>query len=413
MMHRLNISIEHGVSRRMITVSQAIKMIDHEVKPLRNERVDIAVAVGRILMEDVIADMDLPPFDRSQMDGYAVKAKDTENCPVTLKIVGESAAGNGWKGTLKKGEAVRIMTGAPVPKGADAVQRLEVAVENDGFVTLSETTSKLRYIVKRGSEVKGGRVVLRKGEVLSAANIAVPAAFGYAKIRVSRRPRVAIIATGSEIVEIDNEPKADQIRNSNSTMLAAMCTAAGADATVLPIAGDDIVDLKRSIADAAKTYDLIVMTGGVSVGKYDLTKAAFADLGAKIFFDKVALKPGKPTVFAKLKKTFIFGLPGNPVSASVTFYLFVRRCILIMQSAYKTELPSGYAVAELPMKGTSERDSYLPAVIATDASGQIVASPIRWHGSSDLVGFARADALVLVPQGTSVAAGDVVEAIFL
>jgi molybdenum cofactor synthesis domain-containing protein len=396
----------------MITVSQALKIVDREVTPLGNERVDIADAVGRVLAEDIVADHDLPPFDRSQMDGYAVRAADTANAPVILKLAGESAAGRGWRGTLKKGEAVRIMTGAPVPKGANAVQKLELASESEGLVTLAEPTEKSRYIVKRGSETKKGRVVMRKGEVISAANIAIPAAFGFSKIRVSRRPRVAIIATGSEIVDISKKPKADQIRNSNSAMLSALCRDAGAETTVFPIAGDDISQLKRCISDASRQHDIVVMTGGVSVGKYDLTKAALSEIGAEIFFEKLRLKPGKPAVFAKLKNTCIFGLPGNPVSASVTFYLFVRRAILLMQSAIHVDLLRGAAITKSIIKGTKGRDFYSPVTLAAER-GVLVATPIKWHGSSDLVGFASADALAVVPAGRSIEAEKPVEILFL
>ncbi len=228
----------------MIPVAKALKIIERETSPIGSERVGIADAVGRVLAYDIIADSDMPPFDRSQMDGYAVQADDVAETPTRLKLVGESAAGRSWKGTLKRGEAVRIMTGASVPAGADAVQKLEAAKENCEHVTILEPTATGRYIVARATEVKKGTVVLRKGEVLTANSIAVPAAFGYAKLKVAKRPRVAILATGSEIVDVSKKPKADQIRNSNSIMLAALCRNVGAEVTILPIAGDDISDLR-------------------------------------------------------------------------------------------------------------------------------------------------------------------------
>lgn len=397
----------------MIQVTKAIKLIDQNVSVLGAERVGIDEAAGRILGEDILADSDLPPFDRSQMDGYAVRAGDTKGTPVNLKLVGESAAGKGWRGKLKKGQAVRIMTGAPVPDGADAVQKIEVTNESDTTVTLSEPTEKGRYIVKKGSEVKKGERVMKKGQRLEPNAIAVPAAFGYARLKVSRRPRVAILSTGAEIVDIARKPKTDQIRNSNSIMLAELCREAGALPTVLPGAGDDLGELKARIAAAAGSCDLLITTGGVSVGKYDLTKKAFAELGAEIFFDRVRLKPGKPTVFARRKKTLIFGLPGNPVSAAVTFYLFVRRALMLMQSAHLTELPSGTALLETDAKGTRERDSYLPARLATDANGRLLALPLRWHGSSDLIGFAQAEALIHIPTGKSYRAGELAAIVFL
>jgi len=397
----------------MIQISKAIRIIDRETTILGTERIDIADAPGRVLAENIVADTDLPPFDRSQMDGYAVKADDTNSAPVKLNIVGESAAGRGWHKTLRKGEAVRIMTGAPVPKGADAVQKIELSSEVDGFVTLTEPTSKGRYIIAKGGEVRKGRIVLKQGTIIDPGNISLPAAFGYAKLKVSKRPRVAIISTGTEIVEINKKPKRDQIRNSNSLMLAALCRRAAADPTVFPIVGDNISDLRSQISNAVKSSDILITTGGVSVGKYDLTKLALEQLGAEIFFDKVALKPGKPTVFGKLKKAFVFGLPGNPVSADVTFHLFVRRLVGRMQGIANPFLKDGTAVVGARMKGTRERASYLPATLSTDADGRLVATPIRWHGSSDFVGFAAADALVFVPEGEAVEAGETVKVSFL
>ena len=397
----------------MITVSAALDIIERETTKLGAGRVAIEQAVGRVLAEDVVADSDMPPFDRSQMDGYAVRAADTKDAPVTLKLVGESAAGRGWKGRLKAGEAVRIMTGAPLPAGADAVQKIELTSEAEGTVTLNESTAKGRFIVSKGKEIKKGTTVLRRGTRISPANISVSAAFGYAKLKVSKRPRVAILATGTEIVPIAKRPKPDQIRNSNSVMLAALCEAAGAETIVHPTVGDKLEDLTAAISSAAKTSDLVITTGGVSVGKYDLTKEAITGLGAEIFFEKVKLKPGKPTVFARLKKAYFFGLPGNPVSAAVTFHLFVRRALMLLQSASAVELPTGFAVIDGEAKGTRERDSYLPASLATDSEGRLLAVPLRWHGSSDFIGFANAEALVRVPAGTSLSAGEVCEVLFL
>mgnify|MGYP000894222853 CR=1 FL=1 len=397
----------------MIPISKALRIVGREVRALPAERVPIEDAVGRVLAEDIFADTDMPPFDRSQMDGYAVRAADTKDAPAVLKLVGESAAGRGWKGRLKAGEAIRIMTGAPLPSGADAVQKIELTQEADGTVIINEPTEKGRFIVPKGKEVKKGTVVLRGGERLTASNIAIPAAFGYAKLKVSKRPRVAILATGTEIVPIAKRPKPDQIRNSNSLMLASLCQAAGAEAVILPTVGDKLSELSAAIASAAKKSDLVITTGGVSVGKYDLTKEAIAGLGAEVFFEKVKLKPGKPTVFARLKRSFFFGLPGNPVSAAVTFHLFVRRALMLMQSASAIDLPSGFAVIDGEAKGTWERDSYLPASLATDSEGRLLAVPLRWHGSSDFIGFANAEALVRIPAGTSLTSGEVCEVLFL
>ena len=397
----------------MINVESALKIVARETHALKPERIPLDEASGRVLAEDIVADTDMPPFDRSQMDGYAVKAADTENAPVTLKLVGESAAGRGWHKTLKKGEAVRIMTGAPLPDGSDAVQKIELTSEDGSTVTIKEPTSPGRYIVHQGKEIKKGKVVLESGTAITPNNIAVPAAFGYAKLKVARRPRVAILSTGTEIVDIAKRPKRDQIRNSNSIMLKALCEQAGAEATILPHVGDDISDLRSQISEAARTANVLITTGGVSVGKYDLTKLALHELGAEIFFERLRLKPGKPTVFAKLKKTLIFSLPGNPVSAAVTYYLFVRPALMRIQDAEEPDLKRGVAVASKPVKAPKERDAYLPARLSTGPNGNLIAEPLDWHGSSDFIGFARTDALLAVKRGTVIEAGSPVPLLFL
>lgn len=397
----------------MIPVSKALKIISRETKTLGVERVALEGAIGRLLAENIVADSDLPPFDRSQMDGYAVKAADTTGAPLTLRLVGESAAGRGWRKVLKAGEAVRIMTGAAVPAGADAVQKLEVAHEDGGTVTLLEATEKGRFIVPKGKEVKKGKTVLRSGERLTPSNISIPAAFGYAKVKVATQPRVAIISTGTEIVDIKKKPGRDQIRNSNSLMLKALCEQAGAVATVYTNVGDEISDLKFQISDAVRKADILITTGGVSVGKYDLTKLALKELGAEIFFERVALKPGKPTVFGRMKRTLVFGLPGNPVSAAVTFYLFVRKSIALMQVAGTSDLEAATAVAAKAIKSTKERDVYLPSSLEITDDGRLMVEQVNWHGSSDFIGFSHADALAIIPKGSNTEAGDAVSILLL
>lgn len=397
----------------MIEISKALKLIDRETSSLGSEKVDLTSALGRVLAENIVADTDLPPFDRSQMDGYAVVALDTKNAPVTLKIVGESAAGRGWHNTVKRGEAVRIMTGAPVPAGADSVQKVELTTESEGSVTIQESVEKGRSIIRKGSEIKIGSIVFKSGEVITENMIAAIAAFGYAKVTVGKSPRVAILGTGSEIVEVNKRPGRDQIRNSNSVMLDVFCRKFGAQTTVLPIVKDDIADLKTAIKNAATKADIVILTGGVSVGKYDHTKTALTDLGAEIFFEKVRLKPGKPAVFARLGKMLVFGLPGNPVSAAVTFHLFVRKAILKMQGAAATDMRKGFAILGSNIKGAIDRDTYLPSRLETNKLGQLVAHPLKWQGSSDFIGFARADSLIFVPSGRAMAAGEVAEIAFL
>ena len=396
----------------MIQISEALKIIERETPSLKVETINLNNSVGRIVAETVKADMDLPPFDRSQMDGFAVKSKDLRDAPVRLKIIGESVAGKGFDGELKTGETVRIMTGARVPTGADAVQKVELTEENDGFVEIKELAKSGQNINLFASEIKTGTKIFSKGEIVSEQMIAAIASFGYAKIKVFRRPKIAILSTGSEIVGIAETPRKDQIRNSNSIMLKVSAEKYG-DAECLPIVKDDVENLTAAIENALENYDVLITTGGVSVGDYDFTKPVLKQLGAEIFFEKVSLKPGKPTVFAKRKNCLIFGLPGNPVSSAVTFYLFARTAILRMQSANNCELRKGYAVAADKIKAAKERDSVLPASVVTDQKGRLIIESLRFNGSSNFIAFARANALIFVPQGKNLEAGEVAEIMFL
>lgn len=389
----------------MIPISEALEIIKNHVGKLATEKVEIAQCCGRVLAEEIRADMDLPPFNRSQMDGFAVKANDTKNALVKLKIVGMSSAGTGFDGNIKTGETVRIMTGARVPDGADAIQKVELTTEGDGFITILEPTKLQQHIINRAAEIEKGAKIFDKGEIITEQKIAVLASFGYAKVQVAKKPNAAILATGSEIVEIDEQPKQDQIRNSNSVMLKALAEKY-ADVEILPIVRDDLQNLKSKIQNAP--FDVLIISGGVSVGDYDFTKPALRSLGAEIFFEKVSLKPGKPTVFAKLGNKLIFGLPGNPVSAAVTFYLFVRTALLKMQGVANCELKQGFAVASAKIKGAKERDCFLPVQVETDKDGKLVIKSVCFSGSSNFIAFSKANALVFVPQGETVAPDDVV-----
>ncbi len=249
--------------------------------------------------------------------------------------------------------------------------------------------------------------------------IAPLAAFGYSKIKVFRQPNVSIIATGSEIVAVERKPKKDQIRDSNSASLKAFSQQAGAIAEILPRSKDDFNSLKQQIAKTVGLpgksqisnlkSQILILSGGVSVGDYDFTKPVLRELGAEIFFEKVALRPGKPTVFAKLNGCFIFGLPGNPVSAAVTFYLFVRKAILRMQGGSDCQLKEVFAVLSERLKGAKERDSHIPARLNFSKGGHAVAEPLKWGGSSDFVAFSQADCLIYVPQNTVYEVGTIVK----
>ena len=401
----------------MISVAEAIQIVRQQTAVLPTERVELPRALGRVLAQNVVADSDLPPFNRSQMDGYAVRADDVKYAPVRLRIAGESAAGRGWHNQLEEGQAVRIMTGAPVPEGADSVQQVELTHElKDGTVVeLLESVETGKHIVARGAEIKAGEIVANTGTTISAATMAVLAAFGYATVEVFRRPRVGVLATGTELVDVDQKPGQDQIRDSNNYSIGAYAELSGATVERLPLTGDETSLLRRQIAEAAERCDVIVTSGGVSMGVYDLTKSTLKELEAEIFFERIALRPGRPTVFARLPNgTFVFGLPGNPVSVSVTFNLFARTALLAMQGAAEPALKQETAVLARGVKGTADRDSYLPAQLTTNDDAQLIAFPLKWGGSSDFVAFAVATGLVIVPAGVkSIEAGALVSVVRL
>lgn len=399
----------------MISVSEAIQVVLRETRPLPPEQIPLEECFGRVLAEDVFADSDLPPFNRSQMDGYAVRAEDTSTAPVKLRIAGESAAGKGWRQEMKAGEAVRIMTGAPVPTGADAVQQVELTREHQDIVEILAAVQPGRSIVNRGREIEAGQKVLSAGERITAAMVAVLAAFGYAKVSVGRQPRVAVLATGSELVGVDQQPEQDQIRDSNNYSISAFARLTGARVDRLPLARDETKALKETIAAAAETADVIVTSGGVSMGVYDFTKTALQELQAEVFFEKVALRPGKPTVFARLPNgCLVFGLPGNPVSVSVTFHLFARPALLAMQGALESSDQYEWATISRGVKGSADRESYLPAQLSTNSNGVLLAESLKWGGSSDFVAFARATALIIIPAGVkALEPGEVVKVVRL
>lgn len=396
----------------MIPISEALKIIKRELFSLQTETIVLENSVGRVLAQNIEADMDLPPFNRSQMDGFALINEDVKNAPLRLKIVGESVAGKGFDKKIKSGEAVRIMTGARVPEGADAVQKVELTDEENGFVKILEKTELQQNINLFASEIEKGAKIFEKCEIITEQMIAAIASFGYAKVKVYKKPKAAILSTGSEIVEISQTPQKDQIRNSNSLMLKVFADKF-AETEVLPPVKDDVESLRAAIKNAAENFEILITTGGVSVGDYDFTKPVLREIGAEIFFEKIALKPGKPTVFARKKNCLIFGLPGNPVSAAVTFFLFVRTALLKMQSAKDSQLKQGFATVSGKIKATKERDCYLPVSVETDSRGKLIIKSLQFSGSSNFVAFSRANALVFVPKGKNLESGDVAEILFL
>jgi len=405
--------LESDSSWQMITVDQATSIVLSRIQPLGAETVPLEQAHRRILAENVRADIDLPPFDRARMDGYAVRSLDVSTAPVTLRVIGEIAAGAQFEQRVNAGEAVKIFTGAPVPAGADAVQKVEVTRANGRAVEILESVAAGQFITPHASEVASGEIVAEAGREIGPAEMAVLASFGYASVKVGRRPRVAVMSTGSELVDVSSKPSGAQIRNSNSYTLAAYADRAGAIIDMLGTVEDTPEATRNALIRAADNRDIVITSGGVSMGDYDLVKAALKEIGAEIYFDKVIIRPGKPIVFARCGKTFFFGLPGNPVSTSVTFNVFVRPAIRNMQGEASPALPTVSAQLSRIVRDSSSRRSYLPARLFIE-EGRAMVEPLKWGGSSDLVAFMRANSLIVVREDVhEIAEGELVDVMLL
>ena len=397
----------------MITVDQALSIVLDHVEPLGVETVALEEAHRRILAEDVRADMDLPPFDRARMDGYALRAADLIDVPARLRVIGEVAAGAKFDKQLKPGEAVKIFTGAPVPDGADAVQKVEVTRANGTTVEILESVTTGQFITRHATEIASGETVARAGSEIGPGEMAALASFGYSSVKVARRPRVAVLSTGSELVDVSKKPSDAQIRNSNTYTLAAYAERAGAVVDMLPTVEDTPDATRDALMAAADNRNIVITSGGVSMGDYDLVKAALQEIGAEIYFDRVIIRPGKPIVFARRGETFFFGLPGNPVSTSVTFNVFARPAIRRMQGESSPLLPTVTAHLSRALKDASSRRSYLPGRLFTD-NGRAMVEPLKWGGSSDLVAFMNANALIVVREDVhEIADGELVNVMIL
>jgi molybdopterin molybdotransferase len=381
----------------VLSVAEALRLVLENTQHLGAEEVALEDALRRVLAEDVVSDMDLPPFDRSAMDGFALRAEDVARAPVKLPVSGILAAGAWPERGLDPGHAIQIMTGAAVPAGATAVQPVERTRSLDAGrqVEVLAPVEAGANIARRGSEVRAGDVVLPSGRVVDSASVGVLAAAGRARVRVSRRPSVAVLVTGDELVAVAQAPGPGRIRNSNGPALAAQAQEAGAVARSLGVVPDSVEKIAAAVREGLAA-DVLVVSGGVSAGVYDLVEDVFARLQVRVLFDRVALKPGAPLVFGRHGQTLVFGLPGNPVSAQVTFDLFVRTALLRMQGASTPSRPSFEVELLGPVRNRSGREAYLPARVCS-SGGRLVAEPIRSMGSADLVAHARANAMLVLP----------------
>ncbi len=396
----------------MVPLAEALAIVLRESTLLPTEEVSLEEALGRVLREDIRADADQPPFDRAAMDGYAVRAEDAAKAPVRLRVAGEVKAGQWPQHAVGPGEAVRVMTGAPVPPGATAVQQVEKTRLFEDGVEILVAVEKGEHVAPRGSTARAGEVVLASGRVIDPAAIAVLASVGRTHPTVGRRPTIALLATGDELVGVGESPGPGQVRNSNAPALAAQARLAGAAVRSLGMSVDREDVIARAVEGAAGA-DVLVVSGGVSVGKYDLVEPVLEKAGFAFLFTAVAIKPGAPLVFGRRERTLVFGLPGNPVSAQVTFDLFVRPCLLCMQGARSVSLPRVTARLASRAQNRSGRTNHLPARIVW-RDGGFEAQLVRSAGSGDLVAHAQANALVVIEAGRrDVAAGETAEAVIL
>jgi molybdopterin molybdotransferase len=408
----------------MIEVKQAQQIILESIKPLEEEVCELTLALGRTLNEDIYAKEDSPGFDCSAMDGYAVISADTigaskEN-PVILEVIENLPAGYVPSKVITQGKASRIMTGAVIPKGADAVVMVEdtkrkiIKDEKKEVIMVFKEVKPGENIRKRGEDVKRGELVLKKSTVLTSAEIGMLASLGYAKVRTVRPAVVAILSTGDELVEPGEELTLGKIRNSNTYSLMAQVQEAGGIPLNLGIAKDEKETLRKKIEEALQA-DFIITSAGVSVGEYDLVKDILVDMGLRVLFWKVAIKPGKPTVFGLLQGKPYLGLPGYPVSSMVTFELFARPAILKMQGRKDIFRPKIKVVILEDMKKKTDREHYLRAIVKYNSELKRYEARLTGPQESGILSsMVKANALVILPKEVSfITKGTEVEAMLL
>ncbi len=387
----------------MMTVEEARERVLARFKPLEAEEAPLTEALGRVLAADAVAQTSSPPFTNSAMDGYALRSEDmqaaSDASPVRLRLVGEVPAGSVFPEIVQAGQAVRILTGAPVPDGADAVLQQELTEVADGWVTIRQNVAPGNNLRRAGEDARPGMLLARAGAELGPAEIALLASLGVSPARVTRRPRVAILATGDELVPLGEPLKPGQIYNSNTPYLLAAVARAGAVPTSLGIAPDREDDLRAKLREA-QGYDLILTSGGVSVGDYDLVKQMLDEQG-KMEFWRVRMRPGKPLAFGTLGETPLLGLPGNPVSAAVTFELFGRPAIRRMLGATQVERPTITVTLEGSDQRRSDRRHFVRVRLAS-RDGRLVARATGEQESHLISSLQGATALLIVPEGDGI-----------
>ncbi len=408
------------IASNVLSFEDARRVVEQhaaQVEPSQTEIIALVDAAGRGLADSILADRDLPPFPRSTRDGYAVRSADVDEVPAMLDIIGEVRAGEKPEripASIGKGQAVSIMTGAPVPAGGDAVVMVEYTSQRGKQVDVMRSVVSGENIVPRGAEASHGASLVERGAGLTEATIALAASVGKSNLQVYKRPQVAVLTTGDEIVDIDAVPGPTQIRNSNSYSLAVQIRRAGGDPVLLPIAPDEPRALRRLIEQGLAS-DLLLMTGGVSMGRYDLVEQVLAELQAEFFFTGAKIQPGRPVVFGKCGEakcgegksgagalarekpaTYFFGLPGNPVSTMVTFELFARPILEALAGMSPRKLVFVYAKLKSEIRVKPGLKRFLPAIFSGEFEQSEVAL-VPWQGSGDVAATARANCYIVIP----------------
>lgn len=394
----------------MLSFSDARQLVINQatahLRPRATHFLSVHDALGHVLAQEVRTDREYPPFNRSTRDGYAVRTSEaTPNA--TLRCEGEIKAGDTVTQPLSPGACIQIMTGAAVPPGADAVVMIEFTRRDGDKVTFDRATIPGQNIVPQGTEARAGELVLAPGLRLGFAELAVAAQVGAITLQCFRKPRVAVLSTGDEVVPFTETPGPFHIRNSNSVSLSAQIRLAGGEPVLLGNALDRVDDLSAKIEKGLQE-EVLVLSGGVSMGKYDLVESVLRGMGAEFFFDSVAVRPGKPAVFGRCRNTWVFGLPGNPVSTMVTFQLFVIPALDILSGAAPRPLPFLDATLAEPVKGKSGLTHFLPARIDWPGGAPRVRA-LLWQGSGDIAALTQSNCFLVVPADRQdIAAGETV-----
>ncbi|MCX7805267.1 MAG: molybdopterin molybdotransferase MoeA [Planctomycetota bacterium] len=385
--------------KETVTFEEAISLVREYATGRRGtERVALSDAVGRVLAEDIVSDTDLPPFDKSAMDGYAIRSGDATTVPVELSVVEHIPAGNVSNRAIGRLECARIMTGAPLPPGADAVVRQEdTEPAGPGRIRVTRPVARGDNVCVRGEDIRGGSVVLRSGMILRPLDIALAAAAGAPDLNVRTLPTVAVAATGNEVVPAGCPLREGAIRDSNSYSLAARLRQTGIRPKLLGIIPDDPEALRRALNEGLGA-DLLLVSGGVSVGDCDLAPAVLSSMGVEIVFRSVAMKPGRPTVFGRKGSSLVFGVPGNPVSTVIVAELFVIPAVRLMMGESDAGPVMTDALLDEALSHKPDRMSFKPVRLYL-SGGTLRARPTTYHGSADLAGAAAGDAFAVIPRG--------------